>query len=583
MKGKNMAEEQMVVTSSTKKKISFFAAILVVIGATVGVGIFLRSKSVLEYSAGNIALALATWLIAGFAIVTLALALVEVTSGRNDNLGMIGWSKAFNTLAIYKANKFFMTYLYLPFTYFFMPYYVIVQFQDAVAGFGGNTNFGETTSAPWIYFAIGLALTLWMIFSAGLSGRAGNIQNLIITSVKFIPLVAIVIIGFIFFKQRLDASDASSPIWQPITKETLFNKSTNSFLKLTPVLGIFGSLAGIFFAFDGFYVSAGIQSEMKNPEKTPAALVIGLFSITFIYILIAAAMSLGAKSGGFYDFGDLLKEKGHGWSFGLLNTFIALGVIGVLNGFTMWATRFVEDLIKEGEIYVPAKAYRYMKQSNTPIVGALFCLFLSLPYMLLFTIIGAYAYIDRWDVDNDNIYGYHIGRLLSFSDLMADWMAVYAFVFIAMAIVGTLENRKKNFIAVQRNKHTVWAGYTAIIMVMLTLLFKMLDPFVSLGLTLAQYAKADAKGKEGLTSDLIAYGSTSGLFVVYLVIMFGLTPLEKKIALYKKAKYEKILKGEYCSCQAEHYCPCVIADVQEAQELNNLVLQTFETARKYKM
>ncbi|CRH56927.1 Uncharacterised protein [Chlamydia trachomatis] len=50
---------------------------------------------------------------------------------------------------------------------------------------------------------------------------------------------------------------------------------------------------------------------MKNPEKTPAALVIGLFSMTGIYILIAAAMSLGAKSGGFYDFGDLLDGKGH--------------------------------------------------------------------------------------------------------------------------------------------------------------------------------------------------------------------------------------------------------------------------------
>lgn len=573
-----MAEEQMVVTSDSKKKIGFFAAIMVVIGATIGVGIFLRSKNVLEYSAGNIALALVTWLIAGFAVVTLALALVEVASGRNDNLGMIGWSKAFNTLAIYKANKFFMTYLYLPFTYFFMPYYVIVQFQDAVVGFNLNTNFGGSTSAPWLYFAIGLLLTLWMLFSAGLSGRAGNIQNLIITSVKFIPLVAIVIIGFIFFAQRLGAGDQ---IWTPITKETLFNKESTSFLKMTPVLGIFGSLAGIFFAFDGFYVSAGIQSEMKNPEKTPAALVIGLFSMTGIYILIAAAMSLGAKSGGFYDFGDLLDGKGHKWAFGLLNVFIACGVLGVLNGFSMWATRFVEDLVKEGEIYIPAKAYRYMKNSKTPIVGALFCLFLSLPFMVIFTVIGSYAYIDFWDVDNatGGVYGHNIGKLLSFSDLMADWMAVFAFTFIALAIVGVLENRKKNFIAVQKNKHTVWAGITAVIMVMVTLLFKMLDPFVSLGLTLAQYFQGDDAAKAKLVPDLIGYGATSGLFIVYMVIMFAATPIEKQIALAKKVKYEKILAGEYCPCKAEEYCPCVIADIKEAQELNNLVLHSYETAR----
>jgi len=51
---------------------------------------------------------------------------------------------------------------------------------------------------------------------------------------------------------------------------------------------------------------------MKNPEKTPAALTIGLSSMTAIYILIAVSMSIGAKSGGFYDYGELLAEKKQG-------------------------------------------------------------------------------------------------------------------------------------------------------------------------------------------------------------------------------------------------------------------------------
>ncbi|ENY53751.1 Hypothetical protein, putative aminoacid permease [Metamycoplasma alkalescens 14918] len=556
-----MAEEQMVVTSNPKKKIGFFAAILVVIGSTIGVGIFLRAKSVLENSAGNIALAIAVWLIAGFAVITLALALVEVASGRNDNLGMIGWSKAFNTLAIYKANKFFMTYLYLPLTYFFMPYYVIVQFQDAVIGFGGPSNFGSVSAgAPWFYFAIGLALTVWMLFSAGLSSRAGNIQNLIITSVKFIPLVAIVVVGFIFFAQRIQEGQQ---FWKPITIDELFKKNSTSFLGLTPVLGIFGSLAGIFFAFDGFYVSAGIQSEMKNPEKTPAALFVGLLSMTIIYIVIALAMSLGAKSGGFNDFGDLLKNKGHGWAFGVINLFIAIGILGVLNGFSMWATRFVEDLVKEGEIYIPAKVYRYMKNSNIPIVGTLFCLILSVPLSLILTIIGAYAYAETTWAGTDSDYGQNIAKLLSFSDLMADWMAVFAFAFIAMAIVGVLENRKKNFIAVEKNKHTIWAGSVAVILVMLTLLFKMIDPFISLGLSINQKAK----------SEIIGYAATSGLFVVYLIIMFALTPLEKKVALSRKVKLENTLSETSIMDEEK------IANIREAQELNELVLKSFETAR----
>ncbi|HGL9313399.1 TPA: hypothetical protein ACKLV4_002178 [Neisseria gonorrhoeae] len=49
-----MAEEQLVVTSSPKKKIGFFSAILIVMGSAIGVGVFLRSKNVLQNSANNV-------------------------------------------------------------------------------------------------------------------------------------------------------------------------------------------------------------------------------------------------------------------------------------------------------------------------------------------------------------------------------------------------------------------------------------------------------------------------------------------------------------------------------------------------
>ncbi|WP_373436626.1 APC family permease [Metamycoplasma equirhinis] len=568
-----MAEEQLVVTSSPKKKIGFFSAILVVLGGSIGVGVFLRSKTVLENSAGNIAWALAVWLIAGFAVITMALALVEVASGRNDNLGMIGWSKAFNTLRIYKANKFFMTYLYLPFTYFFMPYYVIVQFQDGFDGFGYNIDFGGSTKAPWIYFAIGLALTIWMFLSAGLSSRAGNIQNWIVTSVKFIPLVLIVGFGFYFAAQTKNTSE----FWTPIKAENLFNTKSTSFLGLTPFLAVFASLGGIFFAFDGFYVSAGIQSEMKNPEKTPAALVIGLLSMTIIYMIIAVSMTLGAKTGGFYGFIDLFKGIKIGWMFGLINVMIAIGVIGILNAFTMWATRFVEDLIKEGEILIPARAYRYMKNSSLPVVVAAFSFLISLPFMVVLTAVGAYAYIGG---GYDPMYGFKIDELLTFSDLMANWMAVFAFAFIALAIVGAIKNRKEHFIAVKENKHTIWAGYTSVIMVLLVMFFLAIDPFISVGMTLVKYISADAAGKAELRNPLIGYASTSLLFVVYSIVMFLSTPIEKCIAQRNKVKYDRILSNQICECERADWCPCRISLVKEAAELNDLVLATYAEARK---
>lgn len=570
-----MSDEKLVVTPSTPKKIGFFSAILIVLGGSIGAGIFLRSKSVLENSGGNLIWAIIVWLIAGFTVVTMALGLVEVASGRNDNLGMIGWAKAFNTLKIYKATKFFMTYLYLPFTYFFMPYYVILQFQDGISAFNktGQTlqNFGGSKLAPWFYFLIALGLTVWMVFSAGISSRAGNIQNWAVTAVKFIPLVAVVIVGFTFAFVRVNGDRGIDSVKYIIEKKDLFNLSaTNkdgnvSFFSLSPFFAVFASLGGIFFAFDGFYVTAGVQSEMKNPEKTPAALTIGLSSMTAIYILIAVAMSMGAKSGGFYDYQELLGKKGHAWASGVINFCIAIGIIGILNGFTMWASRWVEDLIKEGEISVPVKVYKYMKNSKMPLVGALFVLFLALPFMIIFTIVGAYGYKNIGNYGKG--YGYKIAELVSFGDLMANWMAVFAFAFIAMSIVGAIQNRKKHFIAVTENKHTKWAGTIAVVIVLLTMTFQVIDPFASFFIALGKYEK-----DKQVQNDLLSKGLTSLSFIVFCFIAFGSAPIERKLVERKAAKFEKLLaSGTYEADQLE--------TLKIANELNNTVLRTYTEAR----
>ena len=564
-----MSDEKLVANPSTKKKISFFSAILIVLGGSIGAGIFLRSDKVLNASGGNLIWAIAMWLIAGFAVVTMALGLVEVASGRNDNLGMIGWAKAFNTLKIYKAVKFFMTYLYLPFTYFFMPYYVIVQFQDGFGAFKIDTTFGGSKAAPWFYFIIGLGLTLWMVFSAGISSRAGNIQNWIVTAVKFIPLVAVTVIGFAYFGVQLSKNQgpvAGKTYLDLVKQLNLFDKTSTSFLGLSPFLGIFSALGGIFFAFDGFYVTAGVQSEMKNPEKTPAALTIGLFTMTFIYIIIAVAMTLGAGSGGFYEFGDKLANDKFGWVFGIINICIAIGIIGILNGFTMWASRWVEDLIKEGEIWVPTRVYKYMKNSKMPLVGSLYVLFLSLPFMIIFTAIGAYAYVPLWGTTS---YGHRIDQLLSFSDLMANWMAIFAFAFISMSIVGALQNRKKHFIAVTENKHTKWAGLTAVIMILTVMGFYVLDPFISLGINLGQYGQGNASAYDGIISN----AATSILFIIFCFISFFGGTFEKMVADKRQAKYTKLLASSTLSAKERE-------EIMIGKELNDLILKTYAEARK---
>lgn len=68
-------------------------------------------------------------------------------------------------------------------------------------------------------------------------------------------------------------------------------------------------MAAVFFAFDGFYVTAGIQSEMKDPKKLPIAFVVGLTAITIIYLAIAVSMSISTKGGSFFGFLDFLAAR----------------------------------------------------------------------------------------------------------------------------------------------------------------------------------------------------------------------------------------------------------------------------------
>ena len=61
-----MEEEQKQVQSNmdSKKKISFISALLIVIGGSIGAGIFFKASAVTENSQGSMLLAILCWIIA---------------------------------------------------------------------------------------------------------------------------------------------------------------------------------------------------------------------------------------------------------------------------------------------------------------------------------------------------------------------------------------------------------------------------------------------------------------------------------------------------------------------------------------
>ncbi|WP_232954209.1 amino acid permease [Mycoplasmopsis phocirhinis] len=101
-----------------KKQISFFSAMLIVMGSSIGAGIFFKSDEVLRNSRGNLILAIASWILAAFAVISMAIAIAEIAGVKKDNMSLVGWNKIFNSKWIYQASKNFMIYLTLPLTFF---------------------------------------------------------------------------------------------------------------------------------------------------------------------------------------------------------------------------------------------------------------------------------------------------------------------------------------------------------------------------------------------------------------------------------------------------------------------------------
>ncbi len=493
---------------SKKNKLSFVSAILIVIGSSIGAGIFLKNDEILKNTQGMIYLAIIAWAIAIFAIVCLGLCLTELCSTSTKNkLGIIGWIKTFCNNYLYQIGKKFMAYIYLPINFFVMPYYSICTIQQAFP----NSGF---TKLDWYYVAlIALLISSWFILTSGMSTRATNIQNKIITCVKFLPLIFAILIGYIYVGDTHHINE-----YTPVeTKTPLFNE-------LSPVLGIFISIPSIFFVFDGFYSTAGLQTEMNEPKKSAKAMLIGLLTVSCIDILISISLMISGK-GSLEGLKEWFEEKNCYWLLQTMQLIVAIGIWGIINGFALYSTNYYEELIDKNEVIFSNKIRNKMT-SNSHLVGCLYsyCMFFTM--FLLCTLVGSLCYIDTNAYQASNIgLNVHVCKLYSFVDLMANWTSALVFGCIVISIIGALRNRKTNKIKTANDKNFVWAAYATTIIVCFSLLMILIETFVNLGLVCSYYSKGMYEGDAG-NQNLVSAIMTVVVLFVFLVIM--LSPYKHK-------------------------------------------------------
>ena len=532
----------------TKKKIGFFSAMMVVVGATTAAGIFFKAGTVLNNSQNSILFAMFCWVFTAFAVICMALALIEVASARNDNMSIIGWCQTFNNRFIYKACKNFMCYIYLPLTFFFMPLYAIMSIQDGVSAAVGTNYNGFGTDADWaIIMVFTLIISVYFLVVCGFSSRMGNIQNWIITAFKFLPLVFGGVIGFVVI--GVEGGRIANPDYTIGFNPSDFEvngaidyAAMYTFANMTPGIGLFIAIGAIFFAYDGFYVSAGLQTEMKEPKKTPLAMLLGLIIVTIIYLIIAVSMTLGSLDGNPYGLFDFMQRHNIVWLYVAFQVLIGVGVLGIVNGFALWSTRFVEDLISANDLPLSKKFVNKLNPKKAK-VGILYNLAISVPIILIFCVIGGTGYINTNYPNAD--YGTGVPELYSFADLMATWSSVAAFIFLICCLGGALKNRKTKLVKVEETKLFKPMAIICLATMTLPIFVTFTQPIVDLFFLFRIPTEAPLMNDGNPVYDyqtvLISRIMTVVVLFIFLSLIFMPTIIEDTLA---KRKYGSVLNGE---------------------------------------
>jgi|GEM_PF-5336929 amino acid permease len=156
-------------------------------------------------------------------------------------------------------------------------------------------------------------------------------------------------------------------------------------------------------------------------------------------------------------------------------------------------------------------------------------------------------------------------------------MAVFSFSFIAFSIIGVIKNRKTNKVATIKYKHTIWSGYTAIVMIFIVLILTIIEPFASIGIATNRYYQTLNNSTltilekqtqlQNIKSTLISHILTSILFILYTTISFTSMYIEKLVALKRHKKLTKLISSEINKNKKEL--------LLISNELNNKLLMTY--------
>ena len=349
---------------SLRKNLGVMSAMSIVVGCVIGAGVFFKPYAIYRATGGAPGMGMLSWIIGGVASILGALTFAEVavlipkTGGMvtylgevyNDKIGFLaGWMQ---TVIFYPA---------------FLAGYGVKVGTELKDYLGPN---GESFVLP-----IAMAVIIILVALNTLGNKTASRVQIVSTICKLIPLVLLMIFGFILGK-------GGNPIFTPLVNEGAVNPDTKETITMGSAIG--STLIAVLFAFEGWTNVGAIAGEMKHPGRDlPRAIVGGVSIIMAVYFIINMAylwvipadelMSLESPAAEvamriFGPVGGTLVKVG-----------IIISVIGAANGFLLSGSR-VAYYMADTQTIPFSGAFAKLNKNDVPtnsiiLIGFLACIY----------------------------------------------------------------------------------------------------------------------------------------------------------------------------------------------------------------
>ncbi len=337
-----------------KKQLGVWSAMAIVVGCVIGAGVFFKPQAIYQATGGEPGMGIISWIIGGLTSIFAALTFAEVAILKPKSGGMVTYlSETYGEKTGYLSGWM----------------QVVIFYPAFLAGYGVKVGevLSEYVGKQW-QLPISLLVILSLVFANTLTSKATGGIQIVATVCKLIPLILIMIFGFII-------GSGDNAVFTPLVGES---KSAGAALS--------SCLIAVLFAFEGWTNVGAIAGEMKNPAKDlPRAIVGGVSVIMAVYLIIniaylwvipadelanatAAGPAAAVATKIFGNIGGTLIKIG-----------IVISVIGAGNGFLMSGSRVVYQMAEE-KMLPCSKTFARLNANCVPansviLVGLLACIY----------------------------------------------------------------------------------------------------------------------------------------------------------------------------------------------------------------